>query len=180
MSARRYRRACKLRRVRQRLVEGQSLRYSPYDRYGFTSRLWGLTMDNVIGATVVLANGSVVEASPSQHRDLYWVCPTSSCLKGALNVEGFLGTSRCSSILWHHYPIPIPDLPRTRAANVLQLQLVAAPGSIDSGGNTLSRLLLLTGDTKGNWLRAQLLPRRQTGRHFAELLRRILRETRGL
>lgn len=44
-------------------------------RYGFTSRQWGLTMDNIIGATVVLANGSVVEASASRYRDLYWVRP---------------------------------------------------------------------------------------------------------
>ena len=41
--------------------------------YGFTSRQWGLTQDTVVGATVVLANGTIVNASASAHPDLFWV-----------------------------------------------------------------------------------------------------------
>ncbi|KAH9840541.1 uncharacterized protein C8Q71DRAFT_412158 [Rhodofomes roseus] len=46
--------------------------HASHGGYGFNSRLWGLTMDNIVGATVVLANGSVVESSASQHSDLFW------------------------------------------------------------------------------------------------------------
>ena len=42
-------------------------------RFGFTARQWGLTLDNVLQAEVVLANGTVVEASSSSNPDLYWV-----------------------------------------------------------------------------------------------------------
>ncbi|KAH9840539.1 uncharacterized protein C8Q71DRAFT_888993 [Rhodofomes roseus] len=46
--------------------------HASFGGYGFTSRQWGLTLDNVIGATVVLANGTVVEASETQNPDLFW------------------------------------------------------------------------------------------------------------
>ena len=42
-------------------------------RYGFTSRQWGMTLDNVVAATVVLANGTIVNASSTEQPDLYWV-----------------------------------------------------------------------------------------------------------
>ena len=43
------------------------------DRFGFPSRFWGLTLDNVLGATVVLANGTIVHASDASYPDLFWV-----------------------------------------------------------------------------------------------------------
>ncbi|KAH9917720.1 uncharacterized protein B0H18DRAFT_1033526 [Fomitopsis serialis] len=46
--------------------------HASYGGYGFTSRQWGLTLDTVVGATVVLANGSIVEASASKQPDLFW------------------------------------------------------------------------------------------------------------
>ncbi|WP_052223081.1 FAD-binding oxidoreductase [Novosphingobium malaysiense] len=39
---------------------------------GFLARKLGLTIDNLIGAQVVLADGSVVEANESEHPDLFW------------------------------------------------------------------------------------------------------------
>jgi FAD/FMN-containing dehydrogenase len=39
---------------------------------GFASRKYGLTCDNLVEATVVLANGSVVVANAHAHPDLYW------------------------------------------------------------------------------------------------------------
>src|SRR5690606_15798880 len=39
---------------------------------GLTSRKLGLTCDNMLGATVVLASGDVVTASAGEHPDLYW------------------------------------------------------------------------------------------------------------
>jgi FAD/FMN-containing dehydrogenase len=40
--------------------------------YGFTSRLFGMNCDNVVGVTLVLADGRVVRARPGHHEDLFW------------------------------------------------------------------------------------------------------------
>lgn len=41
--------------------------------YGFVSRKWGLLLDQVVKAEVVLANGSIVDASATENRELFWV-----------------------------------------------------------------------------------------------------------
>ena len=39
---------------------------------GYLSRRFGLTVDNLLSADVVLADGTLVTASPSTHSDLFW------------------------------------------------------------------------------------------------------------
>jgi FAD/FMN-containing dehydrogenase len=39
---------------------------------GYLSRRFGLTVDNLLAADVVLADGTVVTASPGSHRELFW------------------------------------------------------------------------------------------------------------
>lgn len=40
--------------------------------YGWLARTWGLTCDHIAAAQVVLADGSIVEASDAEHQDLLW------------------------------------------------------------------------------------------------------------
>src|SRR4029453_5774618 len=40
--------------------------------HGYLSRKYGLTIDNLLEADVVLADGSFVTASKDQHADLFW------------------------------------------------------------------------------------------------------------
>lgn len=40
--------------------------------YGYSSRLHGLTLDNLVSADVVLANGTLVTASATSNPDLFW------------------------------------------------------------------------------------------------------------
>jgi FAD/FMN-containing dehydrogenase len=40
--------------------------------YGWLARKWGLTCDHIVAAQVVLADGSIVEASNASHSDLLW------------------------------------------------------------------------------------------------------------
>ncbi|KAJ6589294.1 glucooligosaccharide oxidase [Mycena capillaripes] len=46
--------------------------HSGYGGFGFTSRAWGLALDTVKSATVVLGNGTIVSASAHTNPDLYW------------------------------------------------------------------------------------------------------------
>jgi hypothetical protein len=45
-----------------------------YGGFGFTSRMWGLTLDTIKSINMVLANGSIITASSTQHSDIFWVC----------------------------------------------------------------------------------------------------------
>ncbi|MET0430563.1 MAG: FAD-binding oxidoreductase, partial [Microvirga sp.] len=40
--------------------------------FGWTSRRFGMTIDNLVAADVVLADGSLVHASRAEHPDLFW------------------------------------------------------------------------------------------------------------
>ncbi|CAA7263466.1 unnamed protein product [Cyclocybe aegerita] len=46
--------------------------HATYGGYGFTSRLWGLTIDTVLSFAVVLANGTITTASSKANPDLFW------------------------------------------------------------------------------------------------------------
>lgn len=40
--------------------------------YAWTSRNWGLALDQIVAADVVLANGTLVKASATEHSDIFW------------------------------------------------------------------------------------------------------------
>ncbi|KAJ7222553.1 glucooligosaccharide oxidase [Mycena pura] len=46
--------------------------YVMYGGYGFTSRMWGLTLDNILSINLVLANGTIAKASKDVNPDLFW------------------------------------------------------------------------------------------------------------
>ncbi|KAG6875263.1 hypothetical protein C0993_010113, partial [Termitomyces sp. T159_Od127] len=43
--------------------------------FGFTSRMWGLTLDTVKAINTVLANGTIIRATAENHPDLFWLAP---------------------------------------------------------------------------------------------------------
>ncbi|RDA93263.1 hypothetical protein CP533_6537 [Ophiocordyceps camponoti-saundersi (nom. inval.)] len=46
--------------------------HSLHGGYGFESRLWGLSLDHIKSFEIVLANGTVVNASSKMNNDLFW------------------------------------------------------------------------------------------------------------
>ncbi|KAF9556534.1 FAD-binding domain-containing protein [Agrocybe pediades] len=69
--------------------------HSGYGGYGFTARMWGLTLDNILSIQVVLADGSITTASSTSNSDLFWA------LRGA---SGSFGIT--TSITFKTYPVP--------------------------------------------------------------------------
>ncbi|KAF9263852.1 FAD-binding domain-containing protein, partial [Marasmius fiardii PR-910] len=45
---------------------------SAYGGFGFPSRLWGLTLDNIQAVNMVLANGSAIRATEGSNADIFW------------------------------------------------------------------------------------------------------------
>lgn len=41
--------------------------------FGYTSRMWGLSLDTIVKMDVALADGSLVTASKDENPDLFWV-----------------------------------------------------------------------------------------------------------
>ncbi|KAL2265007.1 hypothetical protein VTJ83DRAFT_7517 [Remersonia thermophila] len=46
--------------------------HSTHGGWGYTSRAWGLTLDHILELEVVLANGTIVKASPKVNPDVFW------------------------------------------------------------------------------------------------------------
>ena len=40
---------------------------------GYSSRIWGLTLDTIVALDVVLANGSFIHATSTEYTDIFWV-----------------------------------------------------------------------------------------------------------
>ncbi|PWW76963.1 Glucooligosaccharide oxidase [Tuber magnatum] len=63
--------------------------------FGFTSRMWGTTLDNIVEMEVVLANGDIVTVSKRTDPDLFWA------LRGAGSSFGIVTTFKFTT-----YPEP--------------------------------------------------------------------------
>lgn len=62
--------------------------HASFGGYGYTSRQWGLTIDQIIGHEVVLANGSIITTSKTVNPDLFWA------LRGAGSSYGVMTSMR--------------------------------------------------------------------------------------
>ncbi|EGG03680.1 uncharacterized protein MELLADRAFT_90017 [Melampsora larici-populina 98AG31] len=69
--------------------------HAAFGGFGWASRMWGMTLDNIIGHEVVLANGTIVHASKDNNPDLFWA------LRGAGASFGIM-----TSIKFQTHPAP--------------------------------------------------------------------------
>ncbi|KAM6490672.1 glucooligosaccharide oxidase [Amanita muscaria] len=58
--------------------------HAGYGGYGFTSRMWGLTLDTILSMTVVLADGIITTISEEANSDLFWA------MRGAIGSYGIV------------------------------------------------------------------------------------------
>ncbi|KAF5317434.1 hypothetical protein D9758_018936 [Tetrapyrgos nigripes] len=92
--------------------------HSGFGGWGFASRMWGLTLDNILSATLVLANGTIAEVSEDSHSELFW------------GIRGSAPSfSITTSILFKTHPVPpsggmmfqfLWDVPTSNATQALK------------------------------------------------------------
>ncbi|KAF2028066.1 FAD-binding domain-containing protein [Setomelanomma holmii] len=115
--------------------------------YGLISRLKGLTLDNMLSANVVLANGSVVTASTIENPDLFW------SLRGAGGAFGVVTSFKFMTF----------DAPE----NNLVFQYNLTPASASQLANMLSVLQNFTQTTQPPELNMRLfVPNQFTGVYY--------------
>ncbi|KAF4307564.1 putative glucooligosaccharide oxidase [Botryosphaeria dothidea] len=97
--------------------------------YGYASRNWGLSMDQIVGLDVVLANGSAVHASETEYPDVYYA------LRGAADSFGIVTTfylqthEAPSSVVYFSYSLPGMFDDAAKTATVFQHIQAAAQNS---------------------------------------------------
>ncbi|MDP2618768.1 MAG: FAD-binding oxidoreductase [Hyphomicrobiales bacterium] len=79
--------------------------------FGWITRKYGMTIDNLLSAEMVLADGSIVRASPEDHPDLFWAIRGGGGNFGVVSSFEFalhpLGPQVMSGLIVH----PIADAP---------------------------------------------------------------------
>jgi hypothetical protein len=92
--------------------------HTSFGGYGFGSRKWGLLMDQLVGAEVVLANGTIVNASKTEHADLFWVSgrfnlfvPSGGehSLTTFLHLLTRIGAEGCCAIICDRHPVDLSN-----------------------------------------------------------------------
>ncbi|KAJ7306216.1 hypothetical protein DFH08DRAFT_902398 [Mycena albidolilacea] len=119
--------------------------HSGYGGFGFTSRAWGLTLDTVKSATVVLANGTVVQASSSANPDLFFAIRGASPSFGIVtSIEVQTFPAPPSAIVfqytWNNLDI------KTASNGIASFQTFAATNIPPEFG---AELVFTSGDQKG-------------------------------
>lgn len=47
--------------------------FPAFGGFGFTSRMWGLTLDTITAINLVLPNGTITRVTNQNYPDLFWV-----------------------------------------------------------------------------------------------------------
>ena len=69
--------------------------HASHGGFGYDSRMWGLTLDTIVGLDVVLANGSLIHTTSTAYPDIYYA------LRGAADSFGIITT-------FHLQTLPAP------------------------------------------------------------------------
>jgi FAD/FMN-containing dehydrogenase len=137
---------------------------------GYMARKYGLTIDNLLSATVVTAQGDVINASPDENTDLFWairggggnfgiitefefqLAPVGQILGGALVLpatrevlRGYLefmdsAPDDLTTIVNVMHAPPAPFIPADRVGELVAMVLVVWTGDIEEGQRVLQPL----------------------------------------
>ncbi|KAJ7121243.1 glucooligosaccharide oxidase [Mycena crocata] len=93
--------------------------HTGFGGWGFASRNWGLMIDQVVGADLVLANGTVMHASNTKHPDLFWAIRGAAPSFGVITQYTFQTHPAPASVVRYSYSFANPDLSPDKFAALL-------------------------------------------------------------
>lgn len=69
---------------------------------GFMARKYGLAIDSLVAIDVILANGSIVHATPTSYPDVFFVCEAQAAPLRFMHIVDYkLGNERCQTLFRH-------------------------------------------------------------------------------
>nr|GAT55999.1 FAD-binding domain-containing protein [Mycena chlorophos] len=93
--------------------------HSAFGGFGYSSRSWGLLMDQVISVEMVLANGSIVHASSDQNAELFWASRGAAPSFGIITQYTYQTHQAPSSVVRFSFSFSNPSLSPQKFAHVL-------------------------------------------------------------
>lgn len=94
--------------------------HATHGGYGYTSRMWGLTLDTFIGADVVLANGTYLHTTAKQYPDTYYALRGAADSIGIVVFFYFQTKPAPSEVVNWSYTIPDMYVSAATSATVFQ------------------------------------------------------------
>ncbi|KAJ6604533.1 glucooligosaccharide oxidase [Mycena vulgaris] len=107
--------------------------HAGYGGWGLSSRNWGLLIDQVVGADLVLANGTSVHVSKTEYPDLFWGIRGASSSFGIVTRYTMQTHAAPASVIRFAFNFIDPSRSPERFANILdayQVWGLAAPKEI--------------------------------------------------
>ncbi|KAF7321863.1 FAD-binding domain-containing protein [Mycena kentingensis (nom. inval.)] len=106
--------------------------------FGYASRNWGLLIDQVVGADVVLANGTLVHASKTQNSELFWAIRGAAPSFGIVTQYTYMTHPEPPNVVRFSYSFSNPTLSATKFAAVIrgyQKWVLTVPKELGIGAN---------------------------------------------
>ncbi|KAJ7058203.1 glucooligosaccharide oxidase [Mycena amicta] len=120
--------------------------HASYGGFGFTSRMWGLTLDNILSINLVLANGTIAKASPEINPDLFWALRGAGPSFAITTSIEFKAFNAPASVIVFDYNWQLTAAQAATALDTFQ-KFVAKPGLPAAFG---SEIVLTRGHVEGN------------------------------
>ncbi|KAJ6625746.1 FAD-binding domain-containing protein [Mycena sp. CBHHK59/15] len=93
--------------------------HAGFGGWGVASRNWGLLIDQVVAADLVLANGTIIYVSKTQHTDLFWAIRGASSSFGIVTQYTFQTHQAPTSVVRYSYSFNNPDLSANKFATLI-------------------------------------------------------------
>jgi FAD/FMN-containing dehydrogenase len=105
--------------------------HATHGGYGHTSRNWGLAMDAIVAADVVLANGTLVKASAGSYPEVFWAVRGAADSFGIVTSFYMQTRAAPSSVTYFAFPwTGIMANKNTFTKSFLRIQEIAQNASI--------------------------------------------------
>ncbi|KAJ6489555.1 glucooligosaccharide oxidase [Mycena vitilis] len=93
--------------------------HAGFGGWGLSSRSWGLLIDQVVAADLVLANGTAVQVSNTQNAELFWAIRGAASSFGVVTQYTFKTQQAPNTVIRFSYSFNNPDLSAVQFAKLV-------------------------------------------------------------